>query len=340
MVLSGHALRYETMKPKLLSGIGALFVALLIASAVFVPAVSASTNEERYGPVEPEPAEFVDVHPTPSLEERNYIIVAIESSNLSEDEKDALLIDLEQIWSSDLSGPERNIILSQLAPIVFSYYNIDSNSNPTPSWSGYVRYYSDVGTHNLLAEIAGQNMGLSSWKCRILNEQSAVPDDWGLLQMPTHYSWGGAGSKAKDYANQAKVLLSEDPEDPEGYEKLSWAMHFMSDVANPWHTQQLWAQGNHVTYEQDYVLDEMVDGHNFKQVLVDSPSYWWYRVTDPEASASNLAALSSGYFYYVDDKINHDSDWKNDSTVVEYTKDVLEEALHYNMGLVKYVGAY
>jgi hypothetical protein len=327
---------------KSLSGISALFAALLIVGAVFVPVVSASTNEERYGPIEPEPAEFVDVHSAPSLEERNYIIAALESSALSEDEKSALLIDLERIWSpdSDLSAPERDTVLSQLAPIVFDYYNIDSDSGITPSWSGHLRHYSDTGTHNLLAEIAGQNMGVSSWKCRILNEQSAVPDDWGLLQMMYHYSCGGACLEVDAYANLAKNILSEDPEDPEGYEKLSWAMHFMSDVANPWHTQQLWAQGNHETYEQDYVLAEMVDGHNFKQVLVDSPSYWWYRVTDPEASASNLAALSRGYFYYIDDKINHDPDWKNDPTVVEYTKDVLEQALHYNMGLVEYVGAY
>lgn len=330
------------MKPKFISGIGALFVALLVVGAVIVPAVGASTNGERYGPVEPEPAEFVDVHPTPSLEERNYTIAAIESSNLPEDEKSALLMDLERIWSSDpdLSEPERDMILSQLAPLIFGYYGIDSDSNITPFWSGYPDFYHDEGTHNLLAEIAGQNMGLSSWKCTILNEQSAVPDTWGIPQMIYHYSWGGACLEADAYANLAKDILSEDPEDPEGYEKLSWAMHFMSDVANPWHTQQLWAQGNHLAYEQDYVLAEMVNGHNFKQVLVDSPSYWWYRVTDPEVSASNLAALSSGYFYYIDDKINHDPDWKNDPTVVEYTEDVLEEALHYNMGLVEYVGAY
>ncbi|ABN58006.1 hypothetical protein Memar_2081 [Methanoculleus marisnigri JR1] len=40
-----HERRNETMKPKFLSGIGALFAALLIVGAIFVPAVSAQPRE-------------------------------------------------------------------------------------------------------------------------------------------------------------------------------------------------------------------------------------------------------------------------------------------------------
>lgn len=318
--------------------IGAI-IALMIVGTFLVSAVSASIDGERYGPIEPEHAEPVDDHFIPSFEEKNYVITAIESSSLSEDEKDDLINNLKKVWSLDpnLSESERNEIINQASFIVLSHYRIDSNVQPF--WSGYPHYHAD-GTHNVLAETAGQNMGLSSQQCRILNENSVEPDTWGIPQMVEHYSWGGAGQKAQQYANFAATALEEDPTDSLGYEYLSWAMHYMSDVANPWHTQQLWAQGNHETYEKDYVLDEMVSGHNFKRVITNSPDYWWYQISSPSASADNLADLSSNYFSYIDDKINNDPNWKNDPTVVEYTKDVLEEALHYNMGLVDYAVNY
>ncbi|QYZ77959.1 hypothetical protein E2N92_00215 [Methanofollis formosanus] len=313
-------------------------IALMIAGTFLVSAVSASIDGERYGPIEPEHVEPVDDHFIPSFEEKNYVITAIESSSLSEDEKDDLINNLEKVWSLDpnLSESERNEIINQASLIVLSHYRIDSNIRPF--WSGYTEYNAD-GTHNVLAETAGQNMGLSSQKCRILNENSADPDTWGIPQMVEHYSWGGAGKKTQEYANRAAAVFMEDPNDPQGYEYLSWAMHYMSDVANPWHTQQLWAQGNHETYEKGYVLDEMVSGHNFKQVITNAPLYY-YEISSPAESAGNLADFSSRYFSYIDDKINNDPDWKNDPTVVEYTEDVLEEALRYNMGLVDYAVNY
>lgn len=312
------------------------FVVILVTTAMLAPVASAK-NENRYGPIESESYIAVDYHQLPTEEEQQYILKAVKGSDLSEKEKNILINNLNNIWSNSpfISNQQENEILNRTSQIVIEYYYLDLPDMET-KWAGAHGYNPD-GTHNALAQIAGQKIGLSSSKCVILNEHSCDPDYWGLAQMTQHYSWGGAGSKAKEYADIAKARLQVDRTDPLGWENLSWAMHFMSDVANPWHTQQLWMQLNHNAYEFDYVQAEMVTGHNFKQVLINSPDYWWYTVTDPEASTNNLAALSSQYFDYINDKINNDPNgWKNDATVVTYTEDVLEEALHYNMGLIDY----
>lgn len=325
------------MKWKRMCKMSIFFVVILITTTMLVSTVSAK-NENQYGSIEPELYVAVDSHQIPTEEEQKYVLEAINKSYLSESKKMGLIKDLDNLWSNSslLSQQQQNEILNETSQIVIEYYGLDVPKMQI-EWAGAHGYNPD-GTHNALAQIAGQKMGLSSSRCRILNEHSCDPDYWGTLQMTQHYSWGGAGSKAKEYADIAKAKLQVDRTDPEGWENLSWAMHFMSDVANPWHTQQLWAQLNHNTYEFDYVQAEMVTGHNFKQVLIDSPDYWWYTVTDPTTSTNNLAALSSQYFDYINNKINNDpTGWKNDTTVIADTEDVLEEALHYNMGLIDYV---
>ena len=50
-----------------------------------------------------------------------------------------------------------------------------------------------------------------------------------------------------------------------------------------------------------------------------------------------MASTSSGYYSYINNKINSDpTGWKNDYWVQEDTKTLLKEALRYNEGLIDY----
>lgn len=111
-------------------------------------------------------------------------------------------------------------------------------------------------------------------------------------------------------------------------------MHYMSDVANPWHTKPLEYQLRHTTYE-NYVSTNWKAGITYYNDIYNN--WYYYYVSDPIASVDNLASVSTQYFGYLDSKISQGGDWGNDTTVISDTRTVLLHAIRYDMGLVDYV---
>ena len=310
-----------------------VLLALLLAAMAIVPIVSAELNSVSEKKIVSDSSIAIEKNNITS-EEQDFVLIAIEASDLSVEEKEDLIKKLKDIWSGNsiLSEKEMQDIIHEASLIVFEYYDIDT-SDVTPKWGGADGYNPD-GTHNALAEIAGQKMGLDSTNTYILNENSKVPDTWGIGQMDQHYSWGGAPFQCFYYASSARDFL-QGGDEANGSRILAYSMHFMDDLANPWHTQPLWSQGNHDAYEFDFV--QMNFGTMFKPTLQSTPSYWNYYITNPQTSAANMASTSSGYYTYINDEINSDpTGWKNDHWVQEDTKTLLKEALRYNEGLIDY----
>jgi len=331
--LSSEAYGKNGGKQMQLRKVGVVLLALLLAAMAMVPMVSAESNtvsEKKIVSDSLSADEKIKITP----EEQKFVLIAIEASDLSAEEKEALVKKLKDIWSnnSTLSEKELQTVIHEVSLIVFDYYDIDT-SDVALKWGGADGYNPD-GTHNALAEIAGQKMGLSSTYTYILNENSKVPDTWGAGQTDQHYSWGGAPYQCLYYASSARDFI-QSGDLSNGYRVLAYSMHFMDDVANPWHTQPLWSQGNHNAYEFDFV--QMNFGTMFKPTLQGTSSYWNYYITNPQTSANSMASTSSGYYSYINNKINSDpTGWKNDYWVQEDTKTLLKEALRYNEGLIDY----
>ncbi len=195
--------------------------------------------------------------------------------------------------------------------------------------------------HSDLAETAGAKMGVPSEYCQILSAEANTPDSW--IRYPGDHFWyvsirmGDGPFWTKYYANEAREYLKKsnpsEEDIQEGYKRLSWSMHYMSDLANPWHTTLLYGQAYHFTYE-DYVSDNWNSGHDFNKTIQDD--WYYYSITDPEASAKNMAGLSNQYMEYLVTEIRSDPNWKNDKKVVKYTKTVLTHGIRYDIGLLDF----
>lgn len=72
-------------------------------------------------------------------------------------------------------------------------------------------------------------------------------------------------------------------------------MHFMSDMSVPFHTAPVWLT-QHATYES-YVDTNWNSGLNYVNAI-NSNNYYYY-ITDPSASAYNLASYSNQYQSYI-----------------------------------------
>jgi hypothetical protein len=279
---------------------------------------------------------------SPTPEDWVFIETAVNASTLSSAEKAFVMGRLHLInddggrRKGEVSVAGRQQVERRAMECILQYYRIDdrSGSGRDRRWSGCFGYCAD-GTHNNLAEIAGLKMGVPSEHTHILNEHSSDPDAWGVWQMLNHYSCGGAGDKSEEYANVAREHYRAGRYEL-AYTNLSWAMHFMSDVGNPWHTTyDPGVQLHHVGYELDYVEGLFVS--DFKQLLLNIPARNNYCITDVSESAQRLAEFSNSKLSYLNRVIEQDPNWKNNVTVKARTLELLQETLRYNEGLVNYV---
>jgi hypothetical protein len=262
-------------------------------------------------------------------EDQKLVIKAVKTSDLSQNEKIELIKNLKDIWSdkSDLSESEQKQVLTDAASILNNYLGSDK-PELTILWNWE--------PHSDLAKTAGEKWGVPSTYCQILYSEANSPDYW-LRYFGDHfwyvsYQWGDAPSKTKYYADKARDDI-ENNDLSNGFKELSWSMHYMSDLANPWHTSVLYGQAYHTTYE-DYVGRNWNSGHNFYQTIEND--WYYYYISDPEASAKNLATVSNQYQKYLVKKIRTDPDWENNPNVASYTRTVLTHGIRYDTGLVQY----
>lgn len=274
-------------------------------------------------------------------EDQKLVIDAIEASSIPDKEKKDLIKNLKDIWSgkSELSEEEQNQVLAEAAVILYDYLGIDQ---------GGVGILWNSEPHSDLAKTAGVKTGVPSEYWQTLYAEANTPDTWPRY-IGDHFwyvSWnfGDGPSKTKQYANEARYYLKirNPPYPPEGYRRLSWSMHYMSDLGNPWHTVLLYGQAYHTTYE-NYVSNNWNSGHKFNETIQNytgGPKNIIY----PEVSAKELAKYSNKYINYLVGKISQNPYcsqdnpycWKNDPRVISYTKDVLNQSIQYDMGLVNY----
>lgn len=167
-------------------------------------------------------------------------------------------------------------------------------------------------------------MGAPSAYWQTLYNEANTPDSWP--RYPGYHYWyisdnpptGDGPYNTKLYADNAWYYIKYQGNPSEGYKRLAWSMHYMSDLANPWHTtSSILALYYHSDYER-YVSDNWNSGPiKYNQTIQDN--WYYYYITDPEASAKNLAAVSNQYLYYILNKIRSDPNWQNDPTVISNT---------------------
>lgn len=309
--------------------IGALFALVMIANIAFVPAFATKTVEQTNMPIaisEPVAKDLKQINGTePTKEQVKFVFEAIKASNLTYKEKNDLMKNLEDIWSgeSTLRESEKQEVIVKAATIVFDYYRIDEKEVGV-LWNGDV--------HSDLAQTAGIKWGTGYYD--VLYNHASDPDTWGIWQQWQHYSWGGAGDKCKLFADSARDKIKNQSDPIGGYTDLSVSMHYMSDVANPWHTKPLEYQLHHTDYE-NYVSGNWTAGVTYYNDV--NNNWYYYYVSDPKASVDNLASVSTQYFGYIDSKISQGGDWGNDATVIDDTRTVLLHAIRYDMGIVDYI---
>jgi hypothetical protein len=128
---------------------------------------------------------------SPTPENWVFVETAVNASNLSSTEKAFVISQLHLINDNggrrkgEVSPEVRQWVERIAMECILIYYRIDlppdGGSNRGKRWSGCFSYCVD-GTHNNLAEIAGQKMGLSDTSTHILNEHGhkthAAPQWW------------------------------------------------------------------------------------------------------------------------------------------------------------------
>ncbi len=311
-------------------GVCMLFVAFMLIGIASYPAAAAQEGEPA---AESEYSDF-----NLPKEDQKLVFDAIEASTIPDKEKKDLIKNLKDIWSgkSALSEEEQNQVLAEAASILYDYIGIDQGS---------VGILWNSEPHSDLARTAGVKMGVPQAYWQTLYAEANTPDTWfryiGDHFWYVSYNFGDGPSKARKYANDARYYLRIGYPS-EGYKRLSWSIHYMSDLANPWHTVLLYGQAYHTTYE-NYVSNNWNSGHNFNRTIQEY-SGGPKNIIYPEVSAKELAKYSNKYINYLVRKISLDpycsqdnpNCWKNDPTVISYTKDVLNQSIQYDMGLVNY----
>jgi hypothetical protein len=181
-----------------------------------------------------------------------------------------------------------------------------------------------------MARIAGEKMGLSGNYIDILYVKAGDPDSWFGFSY-NHYALTGGPENTRDYANLARSYI-KNGNPGLGYENLAYSMHFMTDMSQPFH---YFYDGllPHKTYE-DYVDANWITGQTYISV-VNGNNYYYY-ITDPYASAMNLARYSFQYKAYIISAMDK-AGWQTNPTLIQDTKDCLVQGERYDMGLVNYV---
>ncbi len=304
---------------------GLVLLALLLAAMTMVPLVSAADEEQNSDQKldEPDP---VPLDEKAQKEMQKQIIMDLQASTLIDAKEKALLIkQLKEIWSGKrpMMESEKNKILSRVFTVLLDTYN----QSPSIKWVGCTNIGCDAA-HNDMARVAGEKMGIDSDYSTILYDNAGVPDTWGYSV--DHYAISGAPGNVEYWADEAQPLITGS--DPElGYTYLAYAMHFMSDMSVPFHTSPVYLS-QHATYE-NYVDNNWNSGEEFVDVI-NGNNYYYY-ISDPSASATNMASYSNGYQSYIVSAMAN-SGWESDPNLIQYTKDCLLAGQRYNMGLIDY----
>ncbi len=319
------------MKQKGITGIFAVFLALVLGGTAVAPGVSAMEKPVAI----PEPPivkpEFSLDDPFIPEEDYSAVIKVIKSSNLTEKDKELLIISLEETWKgqSKLNEQEREAITIRAKEIVLQN-RPDYLEGKGITW-GY-------DPHTDIAKRAGEEMWESSSNCQILHDYADDPDYW---EQPFYdHCWfvntlsGGAPYWTKYYADQAHGFIKDWGDEQNGFRKLAYSMHYMTDLSNPTHTE---ASGRSLTlhgHYETYLNNNWMSGWNYYTWVQQHP-YYFYEITNPEASAKYEAELAYGYmdhlwWHYCLGNFDADTSVRDD------TYQLLRYAVAYNMGLIDY----
>jgi len=319
------------MKRKGILGALAVLLTLVLMSMAIVPAVSAMEQPVAI----PEPPigkpEFSLDDPFIPEEDYGAVIEVIKTSNLVEKDKESLIISLEEIWKghSTLNEQEREAILKRAKEIVLQN-RPDYVEDEGIKW-GY-------DPHTDIAKRAGEEMFLSSTNCQILHEYADDPDYWG--QPFYDHCWfiltqsGGAPYWTKYYADQARGLIKNWGDEQNGFRKLAYSMHYMTDLSNPTHTEPSGRSLILHDHYETYLNNNWMSGWEYYNWVQQHP-YYYYEIINPEASAKYEALLANGYMEHL---------WwhyclgnfDTDTSVRDDTRQLLRYTVAYDMGLIDY----
>lgn len=326
-----------------------LFVAIVLLTIAFMPSAAALTASQESQPIVNSSISsgFTSI----CNEDQKAMISAVMASNLTSTDKAKMIKKLNDMWSnkSKLSSYEQQKVIAEVFPMVIKYYGIDkqgSDSGIQPMWAGYT-YPGAPGTHNDLARCAGAKMGVPSQYCDILFSHAVDPDTQWPYSVDHYYfvvdNQGGAPYRCQNYMIQARNLIKNN-NPTAGYECLSDAMHFMSDVANPWHTVYDGAttHSKYETYVNDHWNDVAIgtsygDSKTYNQSI--QTDWYYYYIPDGDTNVveavKNMGRVSNQYFAEMETKVqSSDTGWYYDNTVIGDTKTVLVHAVRYDAGLV------
>lgn len=325
-----------------------LFIAIILLIVVLMPSAIAQAASQACQPM---------INTTSSGytyicdEDRQAMIKVIMASNLTLTDKINTIKKLNDICAnkSRLSVYEQQEILNKVFPMVLKYYGIDDKDNRSdvqPMWAGYT-YPGAPGTHNDLARCAGMKMGVPSEYCDILFSHAADPDTEWPYSLDHYYfvvnNQGGAPYRCQNYMIQARSNIKNN-NPTAGYSCLSNAIHFMSDVANPWHTvyDGVTTHSKYETYVNEHWNDDAIgisygDHKTYNQSI--QTDWYYYYIPDGDTNiveaVKNMGRVSNQYFAEMESKVqSSDTGWHYDNTVIGDTKTVLVHAVRYNAGLI------
>jgi len=314
-----------------------ILLAFLLAGMAMVPMVSASTDsgsaDESQGvkQIDAPKGDFVKFFVPEDMQKE--IIKGINDSDLAEKEKVALIKTLNEIWTntSSLTDEEKEKVMTEVSSLLLK-------GSVGVKWTGYYpwdpnwNHFTLADVHNDMARLAGVKMGLSTTYTDILRNYASEPDTWPG-DVAFHYEISGAAGQAESRAISAQNYIKNLGNPTEGYRQLSYAMHYMSDLSNPYHYSPV-SLLNHQKYENN-VGDNWHSNNNYYN-SVNSDGYYYY-ITDVSAAADNLASVCNQYYSYIDNEVTIDpNNFGNDATLISDTRTCLIYGDRYDTGLVEW----
>jgi len=312
----------------------AVLLALLLAGMAMVPMVSASTDTRKDVQQINAPEMKFEKFFVPEDMQKE-IIKEIKESDLTNKEKELLIKKLNEIWTntSTLSDDEKEKVMIEVSTLLLS------EGGGGAKWTGYYpwdpnwNHFTLADVHNDMARLAGVKRGISSTYSDILRNYASEPDTWPG-DVAFHYQISGAANSAESRAVSAQNYIKNLNNPTEGYKQLSYAMHYMSDLSNPYHYSPV-SLLNHASYESN-IGDNWHSGNNYYN-SVNNDGYYYY-ITDVSDAANNLASVCSQYYSYIDSEISNDPNgFGSDSTLISYTTTCLIHGQRYDTGLVEWV---
>lgn len=319
------------MKQKVKVGAIYLLLALVLVSTAGAPAVSAAEKPVAI----PEPPigkpEFSLADPFIPEEDYSAVIEVIKASDLTEKDKESLIVSLEEIWKdlSKLNEQEKNEIIKKAKDIVLQ------NQPEYLDGDGIKWGYNP---HTDIAKRAGEEMYISPTNSQILHDYADDPDYWG--QPFYDHCWfiitqsGGAPYWTKYYADQARGFIKNWGDEQTGFRKLAYSMHYMTDLSNPTHTESSGRSLILHNHYETYLNNNWMSGWKYYDWVQQHP-YYYYEITNPETSAKYEAGLANQYMEHL---------WwhyclgnfDTDTSVRDNTRQLLRYTVAYDMGLIDY----